>query len=370
MAVVVYERTGSPAWAATVTAVSLAGFIGLGQALATLADRYGRITVMIVADLVRAACFAAMLLSVPVGVLLLLAFLAGLASPPFEAARSAALPDLVPEDRYGPAVALSGICVQASLVLGYALGGALLQVVEPKVARRCERGIVPRVRAASSGPCGRRPPQLRPPNLPPSVRRCTRASATSSTIGCCAAPSSCSASPRSLASCPRRSSFPMATSSASVARRSDFSLLRYPSARSSAWCASRRGAREDGCCGLPASAPSSQPRSLLHCCGWRSTGRWRWSATPSPAASLRWALPTNVLLGTRLSRGQPGVSHGDRPRRGDGLAGAGCRAAGGVVAAYVAGVGEVAGGCTGPGRHLVRVGDPVAAPGGRGSVRP
>ena len=134
LAVVVHDRTGSPAWAAAVTAVSLAGFVGLGQALATLADRYGRITVMIVADLCAAACFAAMLLSVPVGVSARLAFLAGLASPPFEAARSAALPDLVPEDRYGPAVALSGISVQASLVLGYAFGGALLQVVEPKVA--------------------------------------------------------------------------------------------------------------------------------------------------------------------------------------------------------------------------------------------
>ncbi len=65
LAVVVYDRTGSAAWAAAVTAVSLAGFVGLGQALATLADRYGRIAVMIVADLVRAACFAAMLLLGP-----------------------------------------------------------------------------------------------------------------------------------------------------------------------------------------------------------------------------------------------------------------------------------------------------------------
>ena len=40
--------------------------------------------------------------------LLVLAFLAGLATPPFEAARSAALPDLVPEDRYGEALALAG----------------------------------------------------------------------------------------------------------------------------------------------------------------------------------------------------------------------------------------------------------------------
>jgi MFS family permease len=114
--------------------VSLAGYVGFGQILATLADRYGRISVMLVADVARAVLFAMMLLPVPVGVLLLLAFLAGLATPPFEAARSAALPDLVPEHRYGDALALSGISVQMSLVVGYALGGLLLSVVQPAAA--------------------------------------------------------------------------------------------------------------------------------------------------------------------------------------------------------------------------------------------
>ena len=130
----VLERTGSPAWAAGVTAVSLAGFVGVGQVLATFADRFGRISVMLVADLVRAALFGAMVLSMPVGALLVLAFLAGLATPPFEAARAAALPDLVPEPRYGEALALSGISVQSSLVLGYALGGGLLALVSPATA--------------------------------------------------------------------------------------------------------------------------------------------------------------------------------------------------------------------------------------------
>ena len=134
LAVLVLERTGSPAWAAAVTAVSLAGFVGIGQVLATLADRYGRVTVMIVADLARAALFAAMLLPIGVGWLLVLAFFAGIATPPFEAARSAALPDLVPEDRYGEALALSGVSVQSSLVIGYALGGLLLTVVDAETA--------------------------------------------------------------------------------------------------------------------------------------------------------------------------------------------------------------------------------------------
>ena len=75
-----------------------------------------------------------MLLPLPVGVLLVLAFLAGLATPPFEAARSAALPDLVPEERYGEALALAGISVQSSLVVGYALGGAAAHGGRARVA--------------------------------------------------------------------------------------------------------------------------------------------------------------------------------------------------------------------------------------------
>jgi MFS family permease len=129
LTVLVLDRTGSPAWAAAVTAVSLAGWVGIGQVLATLADRVGRLPVMLAADLARAALFCAMLLDLPVGALLGLAFLAGVATPPFEAARSAALPDIVPEHRYGDALALSGISIQASLVVGNMLGGVLLVLV-------------------------------------------------------------------------------------------------------------------------------------------------------------------------------------------------------------------------------------------------
>lgn len=129
LTVLVLERTGSPAWAAAVTAVSLAGFVGIGQVLATLADRFGRVSVMLVADVARAALFAAMLLHLPVGAMLLLAFLAGLATPPFEAARSAALVDLVPEERYGDALALAGVSIQSAVVAGNAIGGLLLVLV-------------------------------------------------------------------------------------------------------------------------------------------------------------------------------------------------------------------------------------------------
>ena len=134
LTVIVLERTGSPAWAAGVTAVSLAGYVGIGQVLATLADRRGRIAVMLGADLVRAGLFGLMLLDVPVGAMLALAFLAGLAAPPFEAARSAAIPDVVTGPEYGDALALAGISVQASIVVGNALGGGLLVLVGAKAA--------------------------------------------------------------------------------------------------------------------------------------------------------------------------------------------------------------------------------------------
>ena len=55
LTVVVYERSQSAAWAAAVTVVALLPWIGPGQMLATLADRYGRTTVMITSDLARAA---------------------------------------------------------------------------------------------------------------------------------------------------------------------------------------------------------------------------------------------------------------------------------------------------------------------------
>jgi len=134
LTVIVLERTGSPAWAAGVTAVSLAGFVGLGQVLATLADRRGRIGVMLAADFARAGLFLLMVLDLPVGAMLGLAFLAGLATPPFEAARSAAIPDLVPGPQYGDALALAGISVQAAIVAGNALGGGLLVLVGAETA--------------------------------------------------------------------------------------------------------------------------------------------------------------------------------------------------------------------------------------------
>lgn len=126
LAILVYDRSSSPAWTAAVTVVSLLPWLGPGQWLSTFADRLGRVSVMVVTDVIRAAMFALMLIPQPLPLLLVLAFVAGTCSAPFSAARSSALVDVTSQQQYGPAVKLMSMAADAEVVLGYAVGGALV----------------------------------------------------------------------------------------------------------------------------------------------------------------------------------------------------------------------------------------------------
>ncbi len=134
LAVVIFDRSDSAVWAAAVTVVSLLPWLGPGQFLATLADRFGRIRVMLVADLSRAVLFAAMALVTSVPVLLVFAFLAGLCVPPFEGARSSAIVELTDEATYPSAIAVHAMVNQAEILLGYALGGVVIAVAGARPA--------------------------------------------------------------------------------------------------------------------------------------------------------------------------------------------------------------------------------------------
>lgn len=134
LAVLVLDRTGSKVLTATVTAVGMLPWVGLGQALAALGDRFPRKRVMVVADLVRAVTFLAMAVIEPAWILLVLAFVAASATPPFEAARAACITEAVPEDSYGDALTISNITYQTVLVLGYLFGGGLVAIVGAKTA--------------------------------------------------------------------------------------------------------------------------------------------------------------------------------------------------------------------------------------------
>lgn len=129
LAVVVFDRSGSPLWTAAVTVVSLIPWLGPGQVLSTFADRFGRVRIMVVADIVRAGLFLLMAAPLPTAVLLGLAFLAGLCVPPFVSARGAALVDVVEPAGYGKALALFGVASQTEIVAGYALGGAVIALI-------------------------------------------------------------------------------------------------------------------------------------------------------------------------------------------------------------------------------------------------
>jgi MFS family permease len=135
LAYLVLERTGSPLATAAVTAVALAPWLGLGQVLSTLADRFTHRAVMIVTDVVRVAVFLLIAWTpMPVWAVLALVFVASSASPPFEAARSAALPDLAGPEHYGHALMLFNATYQAGLLIGYAAGGGLVALVGPSWA--------------------------------------------------------------------------------------------------------------------------------------------------------------------------------------------------------------------------------------------
>jgi MFS family permease len=134
VALLVLERTGSPTYTTLVIALGFLPWLGVGQFVATWADRFPRRTVMVVADLVRAVIVAAMLLPVPIGVLLALVFLAGLASPPFEAARTGLMPNLLPERLFGEGVRLATITYQFALLVGYLSGGGLAAAIGTRAA--------------------------------------------------------------------------------------------------------------------------------------------------------------------------------------------------------------------------------------------
>jgi len=122
----VFAQTGSPLAATAVTAVSLLPHLGIGQVLGTLADRFPHRRVMVVSEVVRGLLFGLLALTdLPVTALLAVAFLAGLADPPFTAAHSAALPQLA-GDRYLAAQTLFTATRQAMILLGFAAGGLLV----------------------------------------------------------------------------------------------------------------------------------------------------------------------------------------------------------------------------------------------------
>lgn len=125
----VYHRTHSAVLSAAVVTASLLPWVGLGQVLTTAVDHLPRRTVMIGADLARALIFGLLVIPVPLAAVFAAAFLSGLFSAPFEAARHAIRVEVTDDDRLGGAITLFLITGQITTMAGFALGGALVTLV-------------------------------------------------------------------------------------------------------------------------------------------------------------------------------------------------------------------------------------------------
>jgi MFS family permease len=126
----IYERTGSATWAALMAVSSLLPMLGPGQMLASLADGMDRRVILVAADAIRAGIFVLIAAThLPTAALLILSIGSGVATVPFEAARSAAILDVTPAERLPAAMALGQATQSLALVVGWAAGGLLLALI-------------------------------------------------------------------------------------------------------------------------------------------------------------------------------------------------------------------------------------------------
>jgi MFS family permease len=127
----VYERTGSATWlsATLLLTFGVAGvFAPLGGALG---DRFDRKRVMVVSDLLGAACFAAMAFVRDPGWLLGLAFWSAVVEQPFWMASGAAIPNIAGQERLAWANGLVALGRNTGIMVGPAIGGILVGWLGP-----------------------------------------------------------------------------------------------------------------------------------------------------------------------------------------------------------------------------------------------
>ncbi|MFC7585377.1 MFS transporter [Nonomuraea antimicrobica] len=129
VAVLIFSDTGSVLLSAAGFAVGYLPWVAGGPVLAALAERYPYRRVMILCDVVRLVLVAFMVLpGLPLAVLLLLLLVSSLLTPPFEAARSAMVAQILTGDRYVVGLSVQNMAGQAAQVAGYALGGVTAAV--------------------------------------------------------------------------------------------------------------------------------------------------------------------------------------------------------------------------------------------------
>jgi MFS family permease len=127
IAILVYGRTGSPLLTALTYALTYLPPIVGGPLLSSLADLYPRRRVMLGCDLIRVLTVGLMAIrGVPLWGLAALLFCTVLLGAPFSSARAALVPDILPPDQIRTGSAVGNITHQASQIIGFVAGAAVV----------------------------------------------------------------------------------------------------------------------------------------------------------------------------------------------------------------------------------------------------
>ncbi|MGH3343562.1 MAG: MFS transporter [Carbonactinosporaceae bacterium] len=145
VAALILERSGSAFYAALAFAVGYFPAIFGSALLAPLADRMPRKRLMLLCDAARVTLVGLLavvaLPGTPLWVLFGLLLLAEVFAAPFEAARAAVLPDVLPEpDEYAAGNGLSRVLYQVNQVIGLTTAGVLAYVLSPRWALVIDAG--------------------------------------------------------------------------------------------------------------------------------------------------------------------------------------------------------------------------------------
>jgi MFS family permease len=130
----VKDRTNSAIWVSAVLVVEFLPVVFVGLTLGPLLDRLRRRDLMVAADLLRVAVFAALPFATSAAEIVGLALVAGLATGFFRPAVYAGVPNLVPEDELANANALLQTIENLSWAAGPVLGGLLTAAAGPHAA--------------------------------------------------------------------------------------------------------------------------------------------------------------------------------------------------------------------------------------------
>ncbi|HEV7907169.1 MAG TPA: MFS transporter [Pseudonocardiaceae bacterium] len=135
LSLLVFQRTGSPAWTAATYAMTMLPTLVSGPLLAWLADRHPRRTVMVCCAWLQAALVALMAVpGTPLSLMIVLLVAVQMVASPFLAAQEATLPSALPAKRYDDGVALFGSSGDIAQMIGLAGAGFIVTALGPHLA--------------------------------------------------------------------------------------------------------------------------------------------------------------------------------------------------------------------------------------------